>query len=165
MVFELQGHLLGQGRRFGIVLSRWNSFIGDHLLRGALDAFTRHGVQSEDLCVVRVPGSFELPLGAQKLARQGTFDGIVCLGVLIRGATPHFDFIAAEATKGLAMVGLENDLPVSYGLLTCDTLEQAIERAGTKAGNKGAEAATAVLEMANLFSSIENDLSAPFTRS
>ena len=158
MVFEFQGHLLGAGKRFGIVLSRWNSFFGDHLLSGAVDVLERHGVDGDDIHVARVPGSFELAYGAQRMARSGRYDAVVCLGVLVRGSTPHFDVIAAEAAKGIAAVQLQTDVPVAFGVLTCDTLEQAIERSGTKAGNKGAEAAMAALEMANLSQTLEEGL-------
>jgi 6,7-dimethyl-8-ribityllumazine synthase len=158
MVLEYHGKLLGTGRRIAIALARWNNFVGEHLLQCALDALQRHGVDGEDIVVVRVPGSFELPFIVQRLARrEPRFDAIVALGALIRGGTPHFDYLAAEATKGIAQVSLETDLPVAYGVLTCDTLEQAIERAGSKAGNKGAEAALAALEMADLTARLAGD--------
>lgn len=145
-----EGDFSAAGIRAAIVVSRWNHFITDRLLDGALDAFRRHGAKDEDLAIVRVPGSFEIPIAAKRLAASGDYDGVVCVGAVIRGATPHFDYIAAEVTKGIALVGLETGCPVSYGVLTTDTIEQAIERAGTKAGNKGAEAALSVIEMVNL---------------
>jgi 6,7-dimethyl-8-ribityllumazine synthase len=155
MISEIQGDYAGSGRRFGIVLSRWNSFIGEQLLAGALDALRRHGVKDEHITLVRVPGSFEIPLAARRLARSTPdLHAVICLGVLIRGATPHFDHISGEATKGIAHASFEVDLPMAYGVLTCDTIEQAIERAGTKAGNKGAEAAMAALEMASVFAQL-----------
>jgi 6,7-dimethyl-8-ribityllumazine synthase len=161
MISEIQGDFVGSGRRFGIVLSRWNAFIGEQLLAGALDALRRHGVKDEHLTLVRVPGSFEIPLAARRLAQaRPELDAVICLGVLIRGATPHFDHISAEATKGIAHASFEIDKPMAYGVLTCDTIEQAIERAGTKAGNKGAEAALAALEMANLFAQLPHPKSA-----
>lgn len=155
MISEIQGNFVGTGRRFGIVLSRWNAFIGEQLLAGALDALRRHGVADEDIILVRVPGAFEIPLATRRLAQaHPALDAVICLGVLIRGSTPHFDHISAEATKGIAHASFELDLPCSYGVLTCESIEQAIERAGTKAGNKGAEAAMAALEMANLFAAL-----------
>lgn len=147
-VFE--GKLIGQGLRFGIVVSRFNEFITNRLLSGALDALKRHGVREEDIEVAWVPGAFEIPLTAKKMVKRG-YDGVICLGAVIRGDTPHFEYIASEVTKGIALTSLESGVPVVYGLLTTDTLEQAIERAGTKAGNKGAEAAVTALEMVNLF--------------
>ncbi len=135
--------------RFGIVVSRFNEFITSRLLSGALDMLLRHGVAEEDVEVAWVPGAFEIPLAAKKMAARG-YDAVICLGAVIRGDTPHFEYIAAEVTKGIAQLGLEVGIPVVYGVLTTETLEQAIERAGTKAGNKGAEAALAALEMVNL---------------
>jgi 6,7-dimethyl-8-ribityllumazine synthase len=155
MVNIIEGKQVAKPKaRFGIVASRFNDFITGHLIEGALDALKRHGVDEKGIDVVRVPGSFEIPLAAQALARSGRYDAVVCLGALIRGATPHFEYLAAEVTKGIAMVSLETGVPVSYGVLTCDTIEQAVERAGTKAGNKGADAALAALEMANLFAEL-----------
>lgn len=148
------GNLVGTGLKIGIVASRWNDFMNGRLLEGAKDALTRHGVAADDIDVAMVPGCFEIPLAAQKLAQSGQYDAVVCLGVLIRGATPHFDYIASEATKGVAQVSWQTGLPVTYGIITCDTLEQAIERAGSKAGNKGVEAAVAAIEMANLLQAI-----------
>lgn len=147
----IEGHLVAEGLRFGIVASRWNHFINDRLLEGALDAISRHGGDAETTDVAWVPGCFEVPLAARRMADAGAYDALICLGVLIRGATPHFDYIAGEVTKGIATVSLQTGVPASYGILTCDTIDQAIERAGTKAGNKGHEAALAAIEMANLF--------------
>jgi 6,7-dimethyl-8-ribityllumazine synthase len=151
MVKQYAGELVGRGLKFAIVSSRWNDFIGNRLLEGAKDALRRHGVAEDDIEVALVPGSFELALAAQKMAASGRYDAIVCLGVIIRGATPHFDFVAAEAAKGIAQAGLSSGIPVTFGVITSDSLEQAIERAGSKAGNKGVEAAMAAIEMANLF--------------
>jgi 6,7-dimethyl-8-ribityllumazine synthase len=144
------GNLIGADLKIGIVASRWNDFMGSRLLEGAKDALVRHGVRAEDIDVAMVPGSFELPLAAQKMANSHRYNAVVCLGVVIRGATPHFEYVAGEAAKGIAQVGLQSGIPVTFGLVTSDTLEQAIERAGSKAGNKGAEAALAAIEMANL---------------
>ncbi|HHZ20226.1 MAG TPA: 6,7-dimethyl-8-ribityllumazine synthase [Firmicutes bacterium] len=152
----IQGALLGQGLKFALVVSRFNEFITGKLLEGALDGLVRHGVQSSDIDVVWTPGAFELPLVAQKLAQSHKYNGVICLGAVIRGATSHFDYVAGEVAKGIAQVSLQSGLPVVFGVLTTDTIEQAIERAGTKAGNKGFEAATTALEMANLFESINN---------
>ena len=146
-----EGHLTAEGLRFGLVVSRFNDFLTGHLLEGALDELRRHGAQEADLLVVRVPGAFELPLAAQRLVKRGDIDAVIALGAVIRGDTPHFDYIAAEVTKGLAAAGLAAEKPVIFGVLTTDTLEQAIERAGTKAGNKGAEAARGAIEMADLW--------------
>ncbi len=149
-----EGVLLGKGLKFGVVASRFNEFITKKLLEGAKDALLRHGVSEENIDIAWVPGSFEIPLASKKLAQTKRYDAIICLGAIIRGATPHFEYIAAEVTKGIAKVSLETDLPVSYGLITADTLEQAIERAGTKAGNKGFDAAVDAIEMANLLRNI-----------
>ncbi len=149
-----EGRLLGEGLKFGVVVSRFNEFISRKLLDGAQDALLRHGVSEKDISVAWVPGSFEIPLVAQSLARTKKYDAIICLGVVIRGATPHFEYIAAEAAKGIAKVSLESELPVSFGIITADNLEQAIERAGTKAGNKGFDAAVDAIEMANLLKNI-----------
>ena len=151
MVKTIEGKLKGDGRKFGIVLSRFNSFIGDRLLEGCIDALVRHGVKDTDITVVRVPGSFEIPLQAKILAKTKKYNAVICLGALIRGETPHFDYIAAEATKGIAQASLETEIPISFGVITADSIEQAISRAGTKSGNKGWEAALAALEMADLF--------------
>lgn len=156
MAKVLQGKLLGEGLRIGIVVSRFNEFITSRLLSGALDMLCRHGVDSEMIEVVWVPGAFEIPLTAKKMVERG-YDGIICLGAIIRGATPHFEYVASEVTKGIAQVALESGMPIVYGLITADTLEQAIERAGTKAGNKGADAALTVLEMINLFKELRKN--------
>lgn len=147
----LEGRLTdASGARIGLVLSRFNSFIVERLLEGAHDLLTRHGVEEEHLTVVRVPGAFELPLAVKAMAQSGQYDAVIALGCVIRGSTPHFDYVAGEAAKGLAQVQLETGLPISFGVLTTDTIEQAIERAGTKAGNKGADAALGALEMISL---------------
>ncbi len=151
-IFE--GTLLGKGLKFGLVVSRFNDFITKKLLEGAQDALLRHGVNEEGIEIAWVPGSFEIPLIANKLAQTKRYDAVICLSAVIRGGTPHFDYIAAEVSKGIAKVGLETGLPVIYGVITADTLEQAIERAGTKMGNKGFEAAVSAIEMANLVRSI-----------
>jgi 6,7-dimethyl-8-ribityllumazine synthase len=147
---HFEGKLLGEGLRFGVVISRFNEFITRKLLEGTQDALLRHGVREEDIEVAWTPGSFEVPLIAKKLAETKKYDAVICLGAVIRGGTPHFEYIAAELTKGVARVGLEAGLPVIYGVITADTLEQAIERAGTKGGNKGFDAAVSAIEMANL---------------
>lgn len=149
MVKVIEGDLQGQGVKVSLVVSRFNSFITDRLLEGALDALRRHGVEEKGITVIRVPGSFEIPLGVRRAAGQKV-DAVIALGALIRGGTPHFDYLSAEVTKGVAQVMLETGIPVSFGVLTTDTVEQAIERAGTKAGNKGAEAAQSALEMVSL---------------
>jgi 6,7-dimethyl-8-ribityllumazine synthase len=146
----IEGTLQGSGKKFGIAVSRFNHFIVDRLVEGCLDALARHGCDVGKCVLVKVPGSFELPMAARKLAARKGIDGVIALGAVIRGGTPHFDYIAAEVTKGLAQVALETGVPVAYGVLTTDTLEQAIERAGTKAGNKGFEAAVSAIEMADL---------------
>ncbi len=147
--------LLGEGLKFGLVVARFNDFITNKMLEGALDTLLRHGVVEEDIEVTMVPGAFEIPLVAQKLANAKRYDAIVCLGAVIRGGTPHFEYVAAEVTKGIAQVSLNTGLPVIYGIITADTLEQAIERAGTKQGNEGSKAALTAIEMANLIKSIE----------
>ena len=149
-----EGMLLGKGLKFGLVVSRFNEFFTKKLLEGAQDALLRHGVNEEDVEVTWVPGSFEIPLVALKLAQTKKYDAVICLAAVIRGGTPHFDYIAAEVTKGIAKVGLETGLPIINGVITTDTLEQAVERSGTKAGNKGSEAAVNAIEMANLVKSI-----------
>ncbi|HHW20600.1 MAG TPA: 6,7-dimethyl-8-ribityllumazine synthase [Thermodesulfovibrio thiophilus] len=146
----IEGKLEAQGLKFGIVVSRFNEFITSKLLEGALDALIRHGAKESDIEAVRVPGSFEIPLVAKKLAQSGRFNAVICLGTLIRGATPHFDYIAAEVSKGIALISLEVGIPVSFGIITADTIEQAIERAGSKAGNKGWDAAMVAIEMARV---------------
>ncbi|MCL4464519.1 MAG: 6,7-dimethyl-8-ribityllumazine synthase [Chloroflexi bacterium] len=147
---KYEGKLIGEGLRFGVVLSRFNEFIGRKLYDGAMDALVRHGVSESDVELALVPGSFEIPLVAKKMATTGRYSAVICLGVLIRGATPHFDYIAAEVSKGIANVGLDTGVPIIFGVVTADNLEQAIERAGTKAGNKGYDAAVGAIEMANL---------------
>ncbi|BBA70189.1 6,7-dimethyl-8-ribityllumazine synthase [Geobacter sulfurreducens] len=147
----IEGKLDATGLRFGIIVSRFNSFIGERLLEGALDALVRHGGDDGDIDVVRVPGAFEIPLTAQKLAQKGNYDAVICLGAVIRGSTPHFDYVAAEVSKGVAHVSLATGVPVVFGVLTTDTIEQAIERAGTKAGNKGFDAAVTAIETARLY--------------
>jgi len=151
---HFEGKLLGDGLRFGLVISRFNEFISKKLLEGAQDALLRHGVREEDIDIAWTPGSFEIPLVAKKLAQTKKYDAIICLAAVIRGGTPHFQYIASEVTKGIAKVGLEAELPVIYGVITADTLEQAVERAGTKAGNKGFDAAVSAIEMANLIKSV-----------
>ena len=145
-----EGKLLAQDLRFGIIVSRFNDFICDRLLGGALDALKRSGAEEKNIDVFKVPGAFEIPLIAKKVAGTGRFDAVICLGAVIRGSTPHFDYVANEVSKGVASVSLEASIPISFGVLTTDTLEQAIERAGSKAGNKGWDAAMAAIEMANL---------------
>lgn len=145
-----EGMLVGTGLRIGLVATRWNDFIVGNLVSGANDALVRHGVAEEDIGLALVPGAFEIPLVAKRLAMSGKYDAIVCLGAVIRGATAHFEYVAGEVAKGIASVMLETGVPVTFGVLTTETLEQAIERAGAKAGNKGAEAALAAIEMANL---------------
>ena len=151
---HFEGMLLGKGLRFGLVISRFNEFITKRLLEGAQDALLRHGVSQADIEIAWVPGSFEIPLIAKKLAQSKRYDAVICLGAVVRGGTPHFEYIATEVSKGIAKVGLETGLPVICGVITADTLEQAIERAGTKMGNKGFEAAENAIEMANLLKSI-----------
>ncbi len=150
----IEGKLVSKGYKFAIVVSRFNEMIGKKLLEGAVDGLLRHEVLDQDISVIWVPGAFEIPLAAQKAAQTGKYDAVICLGALIRGATPHFEYISAEVTKGIAQVSLQTGLPVVYGILTTDTLDQAIERAGTKGGNKGFSAAAAALEMVNLFREI-----------
>ena len=154
MSAKFEGQLIGNGLRFGIVVSRFNEFITNKLVGGALDALVRHGVSESDIEIAWVPGAFETPLITQKLARSGRYDAVLCLGAVIRGSTPHFDYVAAEVSKGVAHVSLETGVPCIFGVLTTDTIEQAIERAGTKAGNKGFDAAVAAIEMANLMSQL-----------
>src|SRR4030065_127340 len=154
MAKTIEGKLRAKGLKFGIVLSRFNNFISDRLLEGALDALRRSGAEEGDCSVVRVPGSFEIPLATKKMAKSGRYDALICLGCVIRGATPHFEYIATEVTKGIASITLESEVPISFGVLITDTLEQAIERAGTKVGNKGFDAAMSAIEMANLVKEI-----------
>ncbi len=155
MVKTFEGKLMAKGLRFAIVLSRFNNFIGERLLEGALDALRRSGAEEDDYCVIRVPGAFEIPLAVKKIVKTGRYHAIICLGSVIRGATPHFAYIATEVTKGIASLTLESEIPISFGVLITDTIEQAIERAGTKIGNKGFDAAMTAIEMANLLREIE----------
>jgi len=149
-----EGRISGEGKRMGIVVGRFNDFISNKLLEGALDALVRHGVNEADIDIVKVPGSFEIPLMAKKMSEKGRYDAVICLGAVIRGSTPHFEYVSAEVSKGVAQVSLESGIPVIFGVITTDTLEQAIERAGTKSGNKGWSAAVAAMEMANLVASV-----------
>lgn len=151
----VEGNFRVEGARFGIVVGRFNSFVVNSLLSGALDCLHRHGVKEDRITVVHVPGAFEIPLVAQRLAASNKYDALIALGAVIRGGTPHFDYVAGECSKGLAQVMLQQDLPVAFGVLTVDTIEQAIERAGTKAGNKGVEAAMSALEMVSLLQQLE----------
>lgn len=146
----IEGNLKADGKKFAIIVARFNSFLCDKLLEGALDSLVRSGAADSDIDVVRVPGAYEIPLVAKKLAEAGKYDAVICLGVVIRGATPHFDVVVNEVSKGSAQVGLDTGVPVLFGVLTTETIEQAIERSGTKAGNKGSEVAVAAIEMANL---------------
>lgn len=155
MVKTIEGQLAAKGKRFGIVASRFNDFITKQLIEGCVDAFSRHGADKERIELTLVPGAFEIPLVAQKLAKTKSFDAIVCLGTIIRGSTPHFDYIASEVSKGIAKVSLDSGIPVIFGVITADTIEQAIERAGTKDGNKGKDAAMSAIEMANLMDGIK----------
>jgi 6,7-dimethyl-8-ribityllumazine synthase len=150
-----QGTLIGTGLKIGIVISRFNEFITSKLLGGALDTLERHAVSMDDVEIAWVPGSFEIPITAEKMASSGKYDVVICLGALIRGSTPHFDYIAAEASKGIAQVGLKTGVPTIFGVITTENIEQAIERAGTKAGNKGSDAAMSAIEMANLFKQLD----------
>ena len=154
MAKYIEGNLKGEGKKIGIVVARFNSFISEKLLEGAIDALVRSGVKDKDIVVARVPGAFEIPLVTQKMAKDGKYDAVICLGVVIRGATPHFDYVAGEVAKGSAQVMLDTGVPVLFGVLTTETIEQAIERAGSKAGNKGAEVAVAALEMTNLLGAL-----------
>ncbi|MEW5747125.1 MAG: 6,7-dimethyl-8-ribityllumazine synthase [Nitrospirota bacterium] len=147
----IEGELQAKGLTFGIVVSRFNDFITSRLLDGAVDALVRHGAQEEDLEVVKVPGAFEIPLAAKRMAAKGAYNAIICLGTVIRGATPHFEYVAGEVSKGIAAASLETGVPIAFGVITSDTIEQAVERAGTKAGNKGWDAAITAIEMAQVF--------------
>jgi 6,7-dimethyl-8-ribityllumazine synthase len=146
----IEGELQAKGLKFGVVVSRFNDFITNKLLDGALDALLRHGAKEEDIVIIKVPGSFEIPMVARRLALKGTYNALICLGTIIRGATPHFEYIAAEVSKGIASASMETGLPIAFGIITSDTIEQAIERAGTKSGNKGWNAAITAIEMAQL---------------
>lgn len=155
MANMIEGNLKADGKKFAIIVARFNSFISEKLLEGALDTLVRSGALDEDIDVARVPGAFEIPLIAKKMAGSQKYDAVICLGVVIRGATPHFDVVVNEVSKGSAQVGLETGVPVLFGVLTTETIEQAIERSGTKAGNKGAEVAVAAIEMANLIANLQ----------
>jgi len=150
----IEGKLDAKGLRFGLLVSRFNRFVSDRLVEGAIDALLRHGAEKDDINIVRVPGAFEIPPTAKQMAESGRYDAIVCLGAVIRGATPHFEYVSAEVSKGVASVSIDSGIPVTFGVLTTDTIEQAIERAGSKAGNKGFDAAVAAVEMANLFKAL-----------
>jgi 6,7-dimethyl-8-ribityllumazine synthase len=154
MVTYIEGDLQATGKKFGIIVSRFNSFVSEKLLEGALDTLLRSGAEEGAIDVARVPGAFEIPIMAQKMAKSGSYDAIICLGAVIRGATSHYDLVANEAAKGIAQVGLDSGVPTIFGVLTTDTIEQAIERAGSKAGNKGSEAALTAIEMINLLGQI-----------
>jgi 6,7-dimethyl-8-ribityllumazine synthase len=151
----VEGKLSAEGFRFAIIVSRFNDFISSRLVEGAMDALVRHGAVDEQVFLIKVPGAFEIPVAARKLGETGRYDAVICLGAVIRGATPHFDYVAAEVSKGIAAVALESKVPVTFGVLTTDNLEQAIERAGSKSGNKGYDAAMAAIEMVNLFKALE----------
>ena len=154
MAKYFEGNLQADGKKFGIILARFNSFIAERLLEGALDTLIRSGASDDDIEVARVPGAYEIPLVAQKMAKSGRYDAVICLGAVIRGATPHFDFVANESAKGIAQAMMDTEVPVIFGVLTTDTIEQAIERAGSKAGNKGSECAAAAVEMVNLLNNL-----------
>ncbi len=156
MATTFSGKLIGEDMRLAIVQARWNDFMGNKLLEGAMDTLIRHNVSRDSIDVVLVPGSFEIPMAARKLVQTNRYDAIICLGVVIRGATPHFDYIAGEVAKGIAQISLDSGVPVTFGVLTCDSIEQAIERAGSKSGNKGSEAALAAIEMVNLYREIDS---------
>lgn len=147
---KYEGELQAEGLRFAIIVSRFNEFITNKLLDGAIDALLRHGASEQDIDVIKVPGSFEIPLAAKRIAGKKSYDAVICLGTIIRGATPHFEYIASESAKGIAIISLEKEIPVAFGIITADTIEQAIERAGTKSGNKGWDAALVAIEMAQL---------------
>jgi 6,7-dimethyl-8-ribityllumazine synthase len=146
-----QGELQAKGLKFAIIVSRFNDFITGKLLEGAVDGLVRHGAREEDIDVIKVPGAFEIPLTAKKVASKGSYNALICLGTVIRGATPHFDYVAAEVSKGVAAASMETGVPIAFGVLTTDTIEQAVERAGTKSGNKGFDAAMTAIEMAQVF--------------
>ena len=158
MSSESQGNLIGTGKTFGIVVSRFNNFITKRLLDGSIDGLTRHGVRKDDIDVFWVPGSYEIPSVALKIAQSNKYNAVICLGAVIRGETPHFDYVASESAKGVTQVGLTTGIPVIYGIITTDTLEQAIDRAGAKTGNKGTEAALSAIEMVNLFDQIQTNV-------
>jgi 6,7-dimethyl-8-ribityllumazine synthase len=149
-----EGNLIAKDLKFGIIVGRFNEFIGGKLLSGALDGLKRHGASEDDIEIVLVPGAFEIPLVAKRMAKSKKYDSVICLGAVIKGSTPHFDFVSSEVSKGIASVSLETEVPVIFGVLTTDTIEQAIERAGTKAGNKGYDAAVTAIEMANILKQV-----------
>lgn len=151
----IEAGLQAKGKKFGIIASRFNDFITSRLIEGALDALIRSGAEDKDITLLKVPGAFEIPLAAQKMAKQGKYDALICLGAVIRGATTHYDYVCAEVSKGIASVSLDSGIPVMFGILTTETIEQAIERAGTKAGNKGFDVALGAVEMANLTDSLK----------
>jgi 6,7-dimethyl-8-ribityllumazine synthase len=151
----VEGKLSAEGFRFAVIVSRFNDFISSRLVDGAMDALVRHGAGDKNVSLIKVPGAFEIPVAARKLSESGKYDAVICLGAVIRGATPHFDYVAAEVSKGIAAVALDSKVPVTFGVLTTDNLEQAIERAGSKSGNKGHDAAMAAIEMVNLFKALE----------
>ena len=152
----IEGKLLAKGKKFAIVVSRFNDFVTSKLTEGAVDALLRSGADTKDIEIIKVPGAFEIPLIAKKAAEKGRYNAVICLGAVIRGATPHFDYVSAEVSKGVAMVGLEYGVPIIFGVITTDTIEQAIERAGMKSGNKGWSAALSAIEMANLIEAVDN---------
>lgn len=154
MARVIEGNLLAKGRKFGIIASRFNDFITKELISGCTDMLLRHGAEDKDITIAWVPGAFEIPTAAQKMAKAKSYDALICLGTVIRGSTPHFDYIAAEVSKGVAKVSLDSAMPVIFGVITADTIEQAIERAGTKQGNKGSDAAISAIEMSNLMSKL-----------
>lgn len=151
----LEANLIAEGKKFAIIVSRFNDFITERLVSGAVDALLRSGAGDEDIQIIKVPGAFEIPLVAKKMAAKGVYHAVICLGAVIRGSTPHFEYVSAEVSKGIAVVSLESEIPVIFGIITTDTIEQAIERAGTKAGNKGWNAAMAAVEMANLIEVVD----------
>jgi 6,7-dimethyl-8-ribityllumazine synthase len=153
----IEASLVAEGKRFGIIASRFNDFITDRLVGGAIDALTRSGAKDTDIDIVKVPGAFEIPMLARKMAKSEKYNAVICLGAVIRGATSHYDLVCAESSKGIAQVGMETQVPVIFGIVTTDTIEQAIERAGTKAGNKGWDSAIAAIEMANLMETVGKD--------
>ncbi len=156
MIKTIEGSMQVHNARFCLVVTRWNSFVVEHLLEGAVDTLKRHGASDADLTIVRLPGAFEMPVVLDKLAAGGKYDAIITLGAVIRGGTPHFEYVAGEAVKGMAQVSLKHGVPISFGVLTVDSIEQAIERSGTKAGNKGAEAADSAIEMVNLLRQLDD---------
>jgi len=153
----IEGKLLAEGKKFGLVAGRFNDFITDKLVGGAVDALVRAGAMEDDIEIVKVPGAFEIPLIAKKMVKKNKYNAVICLGAVIRGSTPHFEYVSAEVSKGVAQVSLESEIPVIFGVITTDTIEQAIERAGTKAGNKGWSAAMAAIEMSNLIEAVDRE--------